>query len=59
MLKPTEKMLLLCTDSEVQEYTESIGYTFTAEDCEALREESHWSEMMVDAVSDYLDAYER
>jgi hypothetical protein len=47
------------TNEQIKAHTQAQGYTFTDDDCEHLRAESFEGETLSEAVTDYLNAYER
>jgi hypothetical protein len=59
MLKEFQLYLSEASNSEVKACSLQMGYTFTDEDVQELRRESHLGETVEDALNDYLDAYER
>jgi hypothetical protein len=47
------------TNEEVKAEALKRGYTFTDEDCQELRADSFEGETLNEALTDYLNAYER
>ena len=63
-MRAGRKLLSNCTDSEIMAYSAALGYTFTPQDCEALRAPPMlpWltrRETLAQAVNDFLNAFER
>lgn len=56
-------LLKVATNDQIKAVADSFGYTFNDDDCVELRETcAPWNretETVVDAVSDFLDAFER
>ena len=56
------KLLSEATNAEIIQYADEIGYAFTEEDCEALRNPSVRAltegETVSEAVNDFVDAFE-
>lgn len=61
----TAKSILLknATNDQIKAVADKLGYTFNDDDCVELRETcAPWNrdtETVIDAVNDYLDAFER
>ena len=53
------KWLMDCTNKEIKDYADSLGYDFNDEDCAELRKPGYVDETLEEAVNDFLDAYER
>ena len=57
-----DKLLTEATDAEIIAFADELGYTFTAEDCEALRNPSipalTEGETVSQAVNDFINAFE-
>ena len=53
-------LLKTATNEDIKAFADNLGYTFTDEDCQELRETQVFTDETVEqAVNDYLDAYER
>lgn len=53
-------LLKTATNEDIKTFTDNLGYTFTDEDCQEIRETQVFPDETVEqAVNDFLDAYER
>ena len=53
-----------CTNKEIKDYADSLGYDFSNEDCMEIRRpvapfHNPGKETLEEAVNDFLNAYER
>jgi hypothetical protein len=58
------KLLMDCTNKEIKDYADSLGYDFSNEDCIEIRRavapfHNPGEETLEEAVNDFLNAYER